>query len=553
MKKPLALVRAWLTLDFFGDARRSGAGHASSLTTTIFAQSFLALGFAALLYPDTPRVPFAAANLSLSTLLLALGALGEAGRPERRAADAVLLRTAPLSPMAAATARALHAAFALMLVTIGMALPPAILLAFLVGEPLQAPLYVAAACLCSGLAAGALGLGAKVAQAWLGADRAALAMGTLKAVLYGGGLVLFARSLPALDATADALPIGRAWLDAVPPYHAAKWLAAPAAEAWRLGALLAAGAALALAAGLVRDDGDGAARRRRRGGALLRLLHGVTPPGPARGIAEFAAIGVWRSPSFRARALPLLGIPAAMAFLAIGGDEQDADPRLVAVLLQAPAMYLPFLVMFLPHADHPGASWMFAHAPRLGLATVRDATWRALCTHVVLPIGGAMALAVAAAAPGPGAANCAAALFAVGVAAFAARRAVRALPAPPFSRALEGETGLDFGQLMIGTMALGALGFAFAAWTPTAMKWPLALATLAGAGWALRRRPRAVAGGDDVSVDAPDDDAGAPPADPFAVHAAAATPSLRRELRAVAVLYAITSLLPLAIGAMFAP
>lgn len=552
MRKPLALVGAWLTLDFFGDARRSGTGNASTLTTTIFAQSFVALGFAALLYPDTPRVPFAAANLSLSTLLMALGALGEAGRPERRAADAVLLRTAPLSPLAGAAARALHAAFALLLVTVGMALPPAILLAFLVGDPLQVPLYVAAACLCSALAAGALGLGAKVAQSWLGADRAALAMGTLKALLYGGGLVLFARSLPALDATADALPIGRAALDVVPPYHAAKWLAAPIAEAWRLGALLTAGAALALAAGLVRDDGDGATRRRRQGGLLLGLLHAITPPGPARGVAEFAAIGIWRSPGFRARALPLLGIPAAMAFLAIGGGDGGVDRRLVAVLLQAPAMYLPFLVTFLPHADHPGASWMFAHAPRLGLATVRDATWRALCTHVVLPIGGAMTIAVAATAPGPGGANCAAALFAVGVAAFAGRRAVRSLPTAPFTRALEGEIGPDFSQLMVGTMALGALGFGFASWTPTALQWPIALATLAAAATAVRRTA-ATAGGETAIVDAAEDD-GTPPVDAStAAGGKAAPPSLRRELRAIVVLYAITSALPLAIGALFAP
>ena len=129
MSKVAALVRAWLVLDFFGDARRAGKGHASSLTTVIFAQSFFALAFAALLYPETPPTPFAAANLSLSTLLLAIGALGDEGRPARRGADEVLCRTAPLTALARTAARALHTAFAIGLVTIGMALPPAILLA----------------------------------------------------------------------------------------------------------------------------------------------------------------------------------------------------------------------------------------------------------------------------------------------------------------------------------------------------------------------------------------------------------------------------------------
>ena len=37
MNAAFALVRAWLVLDFFGDARRAGKGHTSTLTTTIFA------------------------------------------------------------------------------------------------------------------------------------------------------------------------------------------------------------------------------------------------------------------------------------------------------------------------------------------------------------------------------------------------------------------------------------------------------------------------------------------------------------------------------------
>jgi hypothetical protein len=46
-RKLAALVETWLILDFFGDARRTGEP-SSSLTSTIFTQSFLALVFAAL-------------------------------------------------------------------------------------------------------------------------------------------------------------------------------------------------------------------------------------------------------------------------------------------------------------------------------------------------------------------------------------------------------------------------------------------------------------------------------------------------------------------------
>ena len=45
-----------------------------------------------------------------------------------------------------------------------------------------------------------------------------------------------------------------------------------------------------------------------------------------------------------------------------------------------------FLVAFLPGADQPGASWVFAQAPPLTRELVQDATWRALVTHVLAPV-----------------------------------------------------------------------------------------------------------------------------------------------------------------------
>ncbi|MEQ1634944.1 MAG: hypothetical protein ABL997_21370, partial [Planctomycetota bacterium] len=110
-----ALVHAWLVLDFFGEARRSG-GDASTLTTTIFSQSFLSLGVSALLYPEVPPVPFAAATLCVSTLLVALGAFDTEQPTHRRAADRVLLSTSPVSRLQAVLARSVHASFATMLV-----------------------------------------------------------------------------------------------------------------------------------------------------------------------------------------------------------------------------------------------------------------------------------------------------------------------------------------------------------------------------------------------------------------------------------------------------
>ncbi len=574
MKPVLALVHGWLVLDFFGDARRAGKGHTSTLTTTIFAQSFGALALAAVLYPETPPVPFAAANLSLSTLLLVLGHLGDDDLPARRAADEVLLRTAPLSPLAATAARALHAAFALGLVTIGMALPPAILLAFLAGDPLQAPLYVVAALVCSGLGVLALGLVARAAHAVLGHGRAALLLGTLKAMLYAGGFVAFARLLPRLQGPADALPVPSAMLAAWPPYHAAHWLHAPLADAWRLGALAAAATALLLATAALPEAAAVRAARRRAGGLLHALLQRLVRPGPGRAVAEFTAVGMWRNAGFRARVLPLLGMPAALLLLAANATPAGQAPPLAvpALLLQLPAIYLPFLIAFLPRAEQPGAGWLFAHAPRLSLAVVQDAVWRALVSHVLAPVTALAAAALVLREPAAAGATLAAATFALALGVLAARAAVRTLPGVPFTSAREADGGPDLGGLFALALGLGGLGFAFGGWLPPALRWPVALAATAAAALALRRQPDGgaadVGAGDDDEC-ADDGGDGSSPASgavalasggrDAAADAAADAPlptpaeGLRRELRAIAALYAVISLLPLALGALFAP
>src|SRR5688572_7549942 len=252
MTAVLALVRTWLLLDFFGESRKTG-GAGSTLTTTIFGQAFLSLVMAALLYPDIPPVPFAAANLSLSTLLIGIGTLGGETGPGRVNPDRVLLGTAPMGRAAIAMARALHGAFHIGLVTIGMALPPAVLLAFLTRDPPLGLLYVTLACLLAGLATGLLTLLLHLLRSRWGNARAALVAGTAKAVLLAGGVIAFATSLPALKKDAAALPIGRAAVEWLPTYQAARFLAAPSLEVTRLLLLLGLAAALFGAALLVRD------------------------------------------------------------------------------------------------------------------------------------------------------------------------------------------------------------------------------------------------------------------------------------------------------------
>ncbi len=533
-------------LDFFGEARTSG-GSGSTLTTTIFSQSFLALVFAALLYPETPPVPFAAANLCLSSLLVAVGVLSDQEHRQRQRADRLLLGTAPLGPSVVVAAHAGHAAFYVCLVTIGMALPPAILLAHLQSDAWQLPGYLLAACACSAFASAGLGVLLRLLDRVFGPLRAALLAGTAKAVLLGGGLVLFALGLRRLEGTADALPIGRLGAELLPPYHAARLLADPSAEVWRLVPLgVAAGVLLLLRVALERGGAVDSGRVG-QGGFLRRLLRRHAGRGPRLGMAEFVAVTMWRSPGFRTRVLPLLGLPAGMVFLTLDGGKGSLV--FTSLLLQLPAIYLPFVIAFLPRADQSDAGWVFAHAPALDLDQVRDATWRALVTHVLLPVH-AIAFGLAVATSAAPLDTAAVALFAASLSVPASRPLLRALHTVPFSQSEEVDGATDLGSLFTAALVLGGIGTLFAAVVPPAGRWALAL-LMATVAWAtFTRQPEPGAVGQVAAVDP--GHSRPEPAVRQGDLTAAADASLTRELRAIAVLYLATSLLPTLIGQMFA-
>lgn len=555
MRKLRALVSTWLVLDFFGDARRSG-GSGSTLTTTIFTQSFLALVFAAIGYPDTPPVPFAAANLCLSSLLVAIGALGDHDGWSRRRADQALLGTSPCSRATVVLARSGHAAFYVCLVTIGMALPPGILLGIWCHDPLQTLGYVLLACACSGLSTAALAVAMRLLARGCGPARAALLAGSLKALLLGGGVAMFALGLQNLQRTADDLPIGRIGAELLPPYHAARLLAHPG-ETWRL--LTFAGAAvvlllLALAAG---DPGAERSERRSGPGLATRLLRRISGNGARLGVAEFVATSIWRSPGFRARVLPLLGLPAGMVFLALRGDSAGNGFVFLCLLLQLPAIYLPFLVAFLPRADQSDAGWIFDQSPHLSRELVLDATWRALITHVLLPVH-ALALGLGMAFTGNRADAVAASLFSFGLAVLAARPLLRPLACVPFTQSRDADAATDLGGLFTFAVLLGGLGTGFGAGLVGWQRWAAAGAVLALCVRQLAARPTGTTAGfaAQATVEqpaAPTDPAEAPEAerDPEPPDTRAAH-SLRRELRAIVALYGATSVLPLLLGWMFA-
>ncbi len=561
MRQVKALVHTWLLLDFFGDSRRTGSP-GSSLTTTIFGQSFLGLAMAGLLFDEHGEhalVAYATANLSLSTLLMGLSVLGDTDRLQRERADHALLRTAPLSPYAIALARAAHASFTLFGIAIGISLAPAILMFWVAdGSLLAVGGYLALACALAAIAAGALSCLQAAAARWLGAGQAALLGGTLKAVLLALGFVGFALCLRHLGGTADDIPGGRAAADLWPPYWAGRLLAGhdPALNTLRLAGC---GAVLyLLSIFLQRPTRRRRAGRSRRWNGLHRLERWLVGEGPLLGVTAFTATMLYRSASFRAKVLPLFGLPAAMIGLSLAGAEARGQLILIGIAMQFPAIYSPLLVAFLAHADQERGRWVFATSPPgecLGLA--RQATTVVLVTRVLLPLHAIGVVAMAAAGIAPlTAANLA--LFSLGSGAVAAALAARGLRALPFTD--EGNAPPIESNALFGFAAIfGLIGGGFATVADSSVGAVIALAAGAFGLQRCLRRPvtettapvaRTPADSGTTTEPAepaePADSGDGPPA--RTPRQAAPATDLRRERWAILALYGFLSIVPILIG-----
>ncbi len=478
-----ALVHTWLILDFFGESRRTGQP-SSTLTTTIFGQAFLALVIAAVLFPDTPLVAFAAANISISTLLVGIGHLGDDRAASRRRADQALVLPAPLRVRSLLLARALYGSFYVCLLTIGMALPPAILCAFLPGQGLATiPVYLACACLCAGLFTATLVLCLRAADRVLGAARAQLLAGSAKALLLLLGIVAFAKGARHLGGPLVALPFPTPAVQAWPPYWAGRALQGDLSFVL---ALVAGGVALAIVALLLARDAEaGAALRVRPAGRWNAFLGHLARRRPAPfGTATFTAAMLYRSPGFRGKVLPLFGLPIGMWLLAATSSDATSARRLAAVAAQLPAVYLPFLVAFLGSGDEPRARWLFLTAPQVSPPLIRHAVLLAISTHVLVP---AHAILLAAAVLVDPVEALIRSAFALGVAVHVARFALRSWTEVPFSSG-DASSGLDLGGLIAAALGLTLLGLGFSA-LPLPLAGGAAALVVGSAYVSLRRVP----------------------------------------------------------------
>ncbi len=485
----LTLVQSWLVIDFFGDSRKSNEP-GSSLTSTIFTQSFVGLLFATVFLPEHHGVAVAylAANLSLSTCLIGIGMLSEPKRQKREQADEFLVTTAPMPAGSLTLARMLHSSFSLTLVTTGMAIPPAVLSYWVCGFSwISIPLYLLTATAAAGFMAASLAIFTRLIFLTMGPSQAQLLAGTLKAALLGCGFVGFAICLPHMSGTADALPIGRTGAMMWPPYWAARVIDRPfdAGLFWLL--ILGTAVGLFVAGTALHSIQRNRVQRRPAGlGVLGRLDVALTREGALLGITRFIATMLFRSPGFRARVLPLFGLPAGMVLLSLWDlDNPRARALLLGMTLQFPAIFLPFLVTFLPRSDQENAGWIFWTSPHRDMRLYRTASLVALTTHVLLPVqlAACLALLIAGSWTLPEVLFATTMpLFSLGLGALVAEVCLQRLATEPFTFDGDAEEGaMEFGGLMGIAMGLALLGggFSVVASQPLGILGALALPGLA--------------------------------------------------------------------------
>jgi hypothetical protein len=231
--------------------------------------------------------------------------------------------------------------------------------------------------------------------------------------------------------------------------------------AWPFGVALAAAGAVLWMASVVVPRVPRPTSHRVGCGWLARLDRILVGEGPLLGITAFTSAMLYRSPGYRAKVLPIFGLPAAM----IGLSLWEADPRhrlvLLGITLQLPAIYLPLLTAFLAQADEEGCSWIFSTSPSgSGPTLARQAALVSLSTHVLLPthlVGGLVMVCSNAG----GAAAVALASFSFGAAVITAWMVLRGLPCVPFTDEDQGISA-DVGSLFGLALVLGSAGGVFA-------------------------------------------------------------------------------------------
>lgn len=383
-----ALLEAWMIQVLFGKSRRAGEPGSGSLTPAVFSQGFLSWGFAAIAFEGSSARAFVAGTLAFVVLLSTIALVGELDDERERPADRDLVRSGPIAPLTFVLARWLRQALVTVLYSGGLAIAPAILSGFKTGDFFVVPIgFIASACLLSSAMSALLGATTRTIAAVIGAGRASSFSSFVRAALFGGGFVAILLGMRAMLSNTSAFPGGRALLELLPMTWCADAMLSWAPRDLLLAlAFPAATALLVLLTSRLSPRSEGGTKRKRS--MLQFVLRAIVTDPKRRGITSFCLAMLSRERSFRLRALPLLGLPAAAVLIALRADMgPDRLPWFLALIHQLPLAYLPFLLWFAPYAEQPRASWLVELHVTNPLAAYRrglEIAFAVLCVPVQL-------------------------------------------------------------------------------------------------------------------------------------------------------------------------
>jgi len=360
-----ALLTAWLTIDFFGKSRRLGKRGSGTLTTSVFTQGSLSYGFALLNFPpeQSPTL-FAAGTLAMVGGFTMLAMLGELQDQLGHAADRDLVLASPITKASFFLARGLHVCLFLVIFNVGLAIPPALLSIWTTGRVWAPVPYIGLSIVFAATLTCAFQIPVVLAQRLRGQDFAASLAALLRALLTGGVFLGLLIGLRTMISGPNVFPGGMAAVEWLPPYWFAEVFESvcggPAASARGLWLTLAIPPLVGISLLLVALLPDRSHSSRRSGKAHAWWMHHPVPlTRPEHGLFVLVVRMLARERSFRLRALPLLGLPAAIVAMGLaGGIAEDQLPYFLAVVHILPLAYLPFLLAFLPYAEGFQASWL---------------------------------------------------------------------------------------------------------------------------------------------------------------------------------------------------
>lgn len=308
----------------------------------------------------------------------------EADDLEAAELDRAVLEPLPIAPSMLAAARAVVVAAGLLLSTLNLALPVAVMVGVIRGAP--AGLLLLAAAGLASLAGLAFALASRVVMQRVfggrgmaqleGPIRLVVAVGLFAVVFVAPDFTALLRRFPAL---ASAPPFSFASLAAGESY-----LAAVAAGAVSL--------AVMLATFLLGPSGrDRASRSGRPASERLGFTSRWLVRDDECGGFEFASANVARDRTFRSRSYPLFAFPFAVTILVV---QRPEEPTLALLALYGTAVYLSVAQLLFPYTESPGGAALFRTLPLRDMAPFRTGAEKAFLLGVGLPVYLALSVAL---------------------------------------------------------------------------------------------------------------------------------------------------------------